>query len=189
MNAQLDFTADHHIVLKEAVQGVVDGALGGVFHRHHTKLYGAGCDFTEDFVNRGHRHADHRMAEVLERRRLGKGTFRPQIGDSQRFFQGQAGGHDLAEQPGHFLIIEGPLVQLHDVLEHPGFTLRTVKYRLGAFGQGFLLDLRHCLSTFGTLADQFENLLVDRVNAVTQCLELVFIGHDHQPCFCSNSAM
>src|SRR5690606_6360547 len=101
--------------------------------------------------------------------------------------QSQAGGHDFSEQARHFLVVQRPLVQLHDVLEHPGFTLGAVEHRLLAFGQRRGLDPRHFLGTTGTLADQVENPLVQTVDAYAQGLELVSLAH--QPCSFSNSAM
>ncbi|MCY1446936.1 hypothetical protein D9M71_635320 [compost metagenome] len=127
------------------------------------------------------------MAEVLERRSLGEGAFRAEIGDLERLFQGQAGGHDLAEQPRHFLVAQRALVQLHDVLEHPGLALGPVEHRLLALGQGRHLHPRHVGGAAGAFADQLEDLLVEAVDAYAQSLELVSVAH--QPRSFSNSAM
>ena len=129
MDAQLHLAADHQIVLEEAVQGVVDRALGGVFHRHHAEVDRPGDHLAEHLVDRRHRRADHRVAEVLECGSLGEGAFRAEIGNLERMLQGQAGGHDLAEQPGDFFVAQRPLVDLHDVPEHPGLALGPIEHR------------------------------------------------------------
>lgn len=41
VDTQFDFAADHHVVLEEAVEGMVDRPLGGVFHRHHAEVHRA----------------------------------------------------------------------------------------------------------------------------------------------------
>ncbi len=186
VDAQLNFTADHHVVLEEAVQGVVDRTLGGVLHRYDTEVDCTGSHLAEHLVDGGHRRADHRMAEMLEGSRLGEGAFRPQVRHLEGLLQGQAGGHDLAEQPRHFLVIQRPLVTLHDVLEHPGLALGAVEDRLLALRQGRHLHSRHILGAAGTLADQLEDLLVKAVDAQTQGLQFL-VGH-HARSF-SNSAM
>ena len=124
---------------------------------------------------------------MLHRRGLAEGAFRAEIGDLERLLQGQTGGHDLAEQSRDFLIVQRALVQLHDVLEHPGLTFGAVEHRLLAFRQGSHLHPRHVLGAARALADQLEDLLVEAIDAYAQRLEL--IGVTHQPCSFSNSAM
>ncbi len=87
VNAQLDFATDHHVVLEEAVEGVVDRAFGGVFHRDHAKVHRTGRHFAEHFVDRRHRLADHRVTEVLHGRRLGEGAFRAEVRHFQRLLE------------------------------------------------------------------------------------------------------
>ncbi|MCY1440549.1 hypothetical protein D9M71_568310 [compost metagenome] len=127
------------------------------------------------------------MTEVLQRSRLGEGAFRTEISHLQRLLQSQAGGHDFAEQPRHFLVAQRPLVQFHDVLEYPGLALRPVEHRLFALGQGRHLHPRHIRGAARAFADQLEDLLVEAVDAYAQSLELVSVAH--QPCSFSNSAM
>ncbi|MCY1432223.1 hypothetical protein D9M71_482140 [compost metagenome] len=186
VDAQLHFTADDHVVLEEAVQGVVHRALGGVLHRHHAEVHRTGGDFAEDFVDGRHRRTDHRMAEMLERRCLGEGALRAEVSDLERLLQGQAGRHDLAEQPRHFLVVQRALVAVHDVLEHPGLALGAVEDRRLAFRQGLHLHPRHVGGAAGAFADQLEDLLVEVVDAYPQRLEFLL---GHQPCSFSNSAM
>ncbi|MNN39382.1 hypothetical protein D3C81_1534160 [compost metagenome] len=126
------------------------------------------------------------MTEVLHRCGLGKGTLRPQIGDFERLFKGQAGGHDFAEQAGHFFVAQRPLVALHHALEHLRLALGPVEHRRLAFSQGRGLDPRHFLRAAGTITDQLEDFLVEAVNAHPQRLEFLL---RHQPCSFSNSAM
>lgn len=186
MDTQLDFAADHHVMLEEAVQRVADGALGGVLHRHHTEIDRTRRHFAEHLVDGRHRAADHGMAEVFHGGGLGEGPFRAEVGHFQRLFERQAGGHDLAEQPRHLFIVQRPLVTLHDALEHRGLALGAVEHRRLAFRQRCGLDLGHFLGATGALTDQLEDFLVEAVDAHTQGLELL-IGH--QPCSFSNSPM
>ena len=127
VNAQLDFATDDHVVLEEAVEGVVDRAFGGILHRHHAEVDRTGSHFAEHLVDGRHRHADHRMTEVLHRRCLTEGAFRAEISDFQRVFQRQAGGHDFAEQPRHILIAQRAPVALHHALEHLSFALGAIE--------------------------------------------------------------
>ncbi|MCY1451391.1 hypothetical protein D9M71_682570 [compost metagenome] len=170
---------------------MVDRALGGVFHRHHAEVDRTGGHFAEHLVDRRHRLADHRVAEVLERRSLGEGALRAEVGNLERVLEGQAGRHDLAEQARHFLVAERSLVELHDVLEHPGFALGTVEHRLLAGLQRGHLDPRDFLGAARALADQAEDLLIEAVDAHAQGLQLLLFGDHirHQPCSFSNSAM
>src|SRR5690606_36018863 len=89
--------------------------------------------------------------------------------------------------PRHFLVVQRTLVQLHDVLEHPGFALGAVEHCLLTLRQAGGLDPRHILGAARTLADQLENLLVEVVDTHPQGLELVSVAH--QPCSFSNSTM
>ena len=54
------------------------------------------------------------MSEMSVHRLLGKGPFRPQVGDFQRLLPGQAGRHDFPKQPQDLGIAERALVALED---------------------------------------------------------------------------
>ncbi|MNH13822.1 hypothetical protein D3C79_734040 [compost metagenome] len=181
VDTQLDFTANHHVMLEEAVQGVADRTFSGVFHRHHTEVDGTGRHFTEHFVDGRHRPTDHRVAEVLHGRRLGEGAFRAEVGDFQRLFQGQARRHDFAEQPRHLFVAQRALVALHHALEHRSFTLGTVEHRLLALFQRGRLDPGYFFGAAGAVADQLEDFLVEAVDAHAQRLELLFGHVSHAP--------
>ena len=173
MDTQLHLTADDHVVFEEAVQGVVDRAFGGVFHRHHAKIHRTGRDFTEDFVDGRHGLADHRVAEVLHGCGLGEGAFRAEVSHFQRLLQRQARRHDFTEQPRHLFVAQRPLVALHHTLEHLGFTLGAVEHRHFAFRQGRHFHPGHFLGAARALTDQFKDLLVQTVNAYAQGLEFL----------------
>ena len=174
MDTQLDFAADHHVVLKEAVQGVVDRAFSGVFHWHHAKIHRTGRHFTEHFVDGRHRLADHSVAEVLHGRRLGKRTLRTEISNLQRLLKRQARRHDFTEQPRHLFVAQRPLVTLHHAFEHLSFTLGAVEHRHFAFSEGRHLHPCHFLGAPRTFTDQLQDFLIQAVNAYTQGLELLF---------------
>ena len=174
VDAQLDFAADHHVVLEEAVEGVVDRALGGVLHRHHAEVHRTGGHFTEHLVDGGHRHADHGMTEVLHRRSLAEGALGAEVGDLERVLQGQAGRHDFAEQPRHFLVAQRALVALHDALEHLGLALGAIEHRRLAILELLHLHPRHFFGAARAVADQLEDALIEVVDAQAQRLQLLF---------------
>ncbi|MNO64216.1 hypothetical protein D3C76_549410 [compost metagenome] len=186
VDTQLDFAADHHVMFEEAVEGVVDRAFGGVFHRHDAKVHRPGRHFTEHFVDRRHRLADHRVTEVFHRCSLGEGAFRAEVSHFQRLLQRQARGHDFAEKPRHLFVAQRPLIALHHALEHLSFALRTIEHRHFAFGQRGHLYSRDFLGATRTLTDQLKDFGVQSVNTNAQCLEFLL---GHQPCSFSNSAM
>ena len=61
-------------------------------------------DLLEDLVDGRERQVANRMAKVFERGRLGKCARGAEVADLQWFLLGEAGGHDLAKQPHHFLV-------------------------------------------------------------------------------------
>ena len=63
---------------------------------------------------------------MLDRRFLGKGTLRPEESHFNLLLQGQAGGHNLAEQARHLLVVEGAAVLFHYRTQHLGFPLWSV---------------------------------------------------------------
>ncbi len=186
VNAQFDFAADHHVVFKEAVEGVIDRAFGGVFHRNHAEIHSTGDHFAKHFVNCGHRQTDDGVAEMLHRSGLGERPLRAKIGNLERLFQRQAGRHDFAEQTRHFFVAQRSAIAFHDSPEHRSFALRTIEYRHLAFSQRGHLDPGHFLGTAGTLADQFQNLLIEAVDTDAKRLEFLL---GHQPCSFSKSFM
>jgi hypothetical protein len=137
VDPHLHLAANPQRRLQKHIQGVIDHALGGIFHRHHPVIGGTGLDLAEHFINGPHRDAVDRFAEMLERRGLGKGAFRAEKGDAQRFFQRQTGRHDLAEQPGHFFVAERPLIGFDHPPQHLRLAFRAVEI---AGGAGRLLD-------------------------------------------------
>ena len=64
----------------------------------------AGLHFVEHLVDRRQRQRAHRMAEVRVHGGLRERAFRAEERDLQRLLLREARGHDLAEQPQHFLV-------------------------------------------------------------------------------------
>ena len=56
---------------EEAVEGVVDRALGGVLDRHHAEIGAARLDLVKHLVDGGERQRAHRVTEVIEHRASG----------------------------------------------------------------------------------------------------------------------
>jgi hypothetical protein len=161
IDPHLHLAANPQRRLQKHIQGVIDHALGGIFYRHHPVIGGTGLDFAEHFINGPQRNAVDRFAEMLERGRLGKGAFRAQKRDSQRFLQRQAGRHDLAEQPGHFLVAERPLIGFDHPPQHLRLALRAVKIAAGA---GRLFERADLLRATRPFGDQRLNLPIQRVD-------------------------
>ena len=103
-DAQQHFAADEKRRGGEAVQRVRHHAFGRVFHRDDAVVAGAAFHRLEHVRDGAHRPCLHRMAELLQHGGLGESAFRAEVGDFQRQFQRQAGGHDFAEEPHRFLI-------------------------------------------------------------------------------------
>ena len=163
MNAKLHLTADFQRRGHEHIQGVIDHALGGILHRHHTVMGRTGFHLAEDRINRGQWHTDHRVPEVLERRRLSKGAYRAQEGNVHGLFQRQAGRHDLTEQPRHFFSGQRPGVLFLDPAQHLGFAFRPVKENIFT-GIGRHFYMGHFLRTFRPGTDQLHDLLIEGVD-------------------------
>ena len=164
---------------QEHVQGVADHPLGGVLHRHHPVVAGARLDLAEDLADGGHGDGAHRVAELLERRRLGEGPLRPQKGGLQRLLQGQAGGHDLAEEPRHLLAVQGTRVALLDPPQDRRLPLRAVKLDRPlappAPSQAFLIRPTSWAQR-GAVADQAQDLHIDGIDALAHLAQLVLGG-------------
>ena len=162
VDAQANLAGDAQGRAHEHVQGVIDHPLGGVLHRHHPVMAGAGLDLAEDVVDGRHRHGIGGVTEVLDRRRLSEGPRRAEEGHRQGLFQGQAGGHDLAEEAGHGLAAERPGVAGLDPTQHLGLAAGTVELAIAQFR----LDLGHLAGAGGAGAEQAQQFRVDGVDAL-----------------------
>jgi hypothetical protein len=172
MNPQCDFAADFQFRAHEFVESVVDHSFGGVLDGHHAIGCGAGFHFPEHLADGRHGFGLDRMPEVLERRRLGEGTLRPQEGNGHHLFQRQAGGHDLAEQARHFLIAEGALVAFHHLAQNLRLPFGAVERVVAPA----LLGLANLLGNPGARGDQFLDLLVQLIDLLPQVVEVVAHG-------------
>ena len=110
---------------------------------------------------------------MLERGFLGERAFGAKKGNGQRRFKRETGRHDFAEQAGHFLIGQRALVPLQHVLQHLCLALRAVMNVRAAF--------RFVLSNLDrktrTIADQLQQLLIQRVDARSQVIKFRFVVH------------
>ena len=168
VDTQLHFTTDFQFGAHERVKGVVDHPFRGVFHRHHPVMGRARFHFTEHFINGPQRHGLYGMAKMLQRCLLGKGAFRAEKRHLHALLQRQAGTHDLTEKARHGLAIQRPLVSLLNPAQHLGFALRTVKYRIRVSGD---FDFCHLVGQGRTLVQQILQLLIQRVDLVTQVVQ------------------
>ena len=178
MDAQADLADDAQGRGHEQVQGVADDPLGAVLHRDHPVVAGPGLHLAEDVADGGHGYRLHRVTEVLARRRLGEGPLRPQEGGPDRALQGQAGGHDLAEEPGDLLAAQGAGVAFLD----PPQDLRLAFGPIELYGPVRGLDLRHPPGALGALADEAQQVRIDGVDALADGLQGLIVAHRGAPC-------
>ena len=165
-DAQQHFAADGEGRGGEAVQRVGDHAFGGVFYRDDAVVAGAAFHRLEDVADGAHRPGAHGMTELFERGGLGEGAFRAEVGDFQRQFQGEAGGHDFPEQPHHFLVGQGACVQGGDALQHLPLAFGAVVGDLrAAFGSFAFADL---LCAAGAGGEFGEDVGIKRVDLRAQ---------------------
>ncbi len=101
------------------------------------------------------------MPEVLEHGGLGMGAFWPQECHLERLLLGETGGHDLAEQPGDFLVPQRPCVALERGAQHLGLALRPVEIDRVPVG---VLGNAHLLRQQGPSIEQFLQLFIDRID-------------------------
>jgi hypothetical protein len=110
VDAQLDLAADLQRGSQKHVQRVIDGALARVLDGHDAEVGDAAFHFMKHLVDRRQRERAYRGTEVLEHGRLRESAFGAQERDLERLLLGEAGGHDLAEQPCDFLIAQRPAI-------------------------------------------------------------------------------
>ena len=131
MNAQRHLATDLQRRVEKHVQGMTDDTLAGILDRHDTVVAAAALDFLEHIGNRRHRNRFHGMSKMLERGRLGKRTFRPEKGHTQRQLERQAFGHDLAKQARHrFTTQRTGIAHLH-LAQHLCFAFRAIEHGIG----------------------------------------------------------
>ena len=119
MDPQLDLAADFERRREEHVERVdVDGAFARVFDGRDAEIRRARLDLVEYLVDRRHGQRVHRVAEVLEHRRLRERALRSEVRDLERLLLREAGRHQLAEQPHHFFVAQRPFVALDDLAQH-----------------------------------------------------------------------
>ena len=105
---------------------MVDGAFGGVFHRHHAEIGEPRLDLVEHLVDRGERQRAHRVAEVFERGGLRERALGPEETHLERLLLREAGGHDFAEQAQDFFGAQRTLVPLARHAQHLRFAFGPV---------------------------------------------------------------
>ena len=113
------------------------------------------------------------MTEMLNRRLLGKRTLRPQIGDSQRAFDGEALAHHFPEQAGDGFVGQRAFVQILNAAQHGNLALRTV-YRARAF------QFADGVCVLRAFVEQAQDFRIDGVDGVAVGKEefVDVMGHD-----------
>jgi hypothetical protein len=98
---------------------------------------------------------------------LGKGTLGPKVGDFQRLFEREAGGHHFTYQSPDLVIAKWSLVVGLEALDHLRFAIRPKKIDaiIRVITQ-FTLNRGNFNRTAGALIEKFEQLRVDAVNAL-----------------------
>ena len=116
------------------------------------------------------RQRAHRVAEVLEHRRLRERAFRPEVRDLQRLLLREAGRHDLAEQPHHLFVAQRPVVAARRPCAAPVPRARADRNRRLAVDALRDADF---LRAARPLGDQRLDALVDGVDLAAQLLRAI----------------
>ena len=154
-------------VCQEQVERARDHAFAGVLDRHDAEVGGAGAGGMEHFVEVGARHAHDRRAEVAERGLLAEGA-------------GRARGRRRAcgvSSARHADMISRQIGATLSVCSGPGLApcrpsitcaSRSGRNTARAFGR---LSSPTSLRQRGAAVQQRQQLAVDRVDAIAQCLQ------------------
>ena len=161
-DAQLHLAADLQRRAQEAVERVVDGALGRVLYRHDAKIRIRSLHLVEHLIDRGKRQRAHRVAEVRQHRRLRECALRPEEGHLERLLLRKTRRHDFPKEAQHLLIPQRPLIALAGHAQNLRLTLRHVEVRRMT---GARLRRPDHLRKLGPFIDERVNLFIDRIDA------------------------
>jgi hypothetical protein len=128
---QIDLAAQQQVGGVEQVQGVVDHALGGVLHRHHSEVGAPPLHGLEDVEDAGQGPELGRVAEVLQGGQVGEGGLRAEVGGRGGPLQPAPGAHDLAEDGPDVIGGQRPRVEPGQPVEYLALP-RGVQHRAGA---------------------------------------------------------
>ena len=172
-DAQLHLAADAQRRGQEPVERVVDAALGRVLDGHHAEVGVARLHLVEHLVDGTERERARRVAEMFVDRGLREGALGAEEADLERFLLGEAGRHDLAEQPYHLVVAQRTrLARLGVALErhaqHLSLSLGPVEV-----DEPSLLALRdaHRPREARALVEQRVQLAVDGIDAAAKVAE------------------
>ena len=83
-------------IFQKRIHRFDDPPYRGIFDRHQTQIRVAAVDFLKNGGNIRDGHMLHRRPELLDARQVGERTLRPEVGDAERFFEGERAGHEFA---------------------------------------------------------------------------------------------
>ena len=164
MNGQLDLAADAELRGHEAVEGVVDHALGAVLDRYDAAVGGAGFHLAEHLVDGRLGPRRREVTEVLDDGGFRVGAGWAEVGHRQWLLEGQAAGDDFAEQARHVAVREGAGVLGLDALQDLRFPLGAVEHR-GLVARLGRLDLGHAHGAGGAVVQESGEVAIDFVDA------------------------
>ena len=128
VDAQHHFAAGFERRGHQQIEGAADRAFGGVFHGDDGVVGLIRFHAAHAFVHAGAGGGVGGMAEMLDRRLLGKRAFRAEVGDGERPLHGQAFAHHFAKQPCHALVRQGAFVHFLNPPQHLRLALGAVHH-------------------------------------------------------------
>jgi hypothetical protein len=127
---QRQLAADLQLGVDQAIEGDVDGAVGGVLHWDHAEVRAAALDVLEDLGDRPRAVILDRFAEAIARGLMRERPLRGQIGDGQRRFERAARRQDLAPHGGDGLRGQRTTARLGQTIHDRRLTLRDIRRRI-----------------------------------------------------------
>ncbi len=145
-----------------------DHAFGRIFHRNHSVVRAVLGHLRENVRDGLLRRVTQARTESLHGGLVRKSRLRPEVGDGHRFLQRQRAGHDFAVNGAQRIILDRPVVEFADALQHDALAVRRVDGLAG-----LKLDFANLQNVLRALVEQMDDLRVELVDG------LAMIGNGH----------
>lgn len=159
LDAEEDLGADVEGGIDEEIEGVGDGAFGGVFDGDDAVVGFAAADLLENVSEIWLREIFDRVTEFGDCGLVRPGAFGAEVGDFEIVFEGEGGGHDLAINRANRGFCEAALIEFDEALQQGIFALGRVNLESVSF-----FDNAYVVNEFSAFREKIEKLSVERVN-------------------------
>ena len=166
-DVEIGFPADHHVRVREAVEGHVDRAFGAVLDGDDAVLRAAALHFLEDVDDRAGGPVHRRFAETEERRLVRERRGRREERDRHGLLEGAAGGEDLSPHRARHVGGQRAGVPVRDPPEDFRLTLRRVDR-----GARVPFEVSDLESSLGALVEEVEDLTVEVIDPGTPFVQV-----------------